>query len=125
MVVWQGCPLWSLLFVFAMQPLSNCIAHKQRDGRIHGILMPHLQVEYIQACYVDDTHLTLRANQTNLEATKRILQIFSIAFEVSKFSGENLKLVGSHLSHDHWTLTLLNGCGQRLVLLANFRILFH
>lgn len=42
----QGDPISPLIFLFAMQTLSYCISSEQREGRLHGIRMPHLQLEY-------------------------------------------------------------------------------
>lgn len=78
-VVRQGCPLSLLIFLLAMQALSSCIAFEQRVGRLQGVHLPHVHLQYIQAAFADDTHLTLRANMPNLLAAKFVLDQFGKA----------------------------------------------
>lgn len=62
-----------------MQILANCITCEQRAGRLCGVHVPHLHLEYVQAAYVDDTHLILHTSLENLVTAKSILQYFSDA----------------------------------------------
>lgn len=79
MAVRQGCPLSPLIFIFAMQALSNCINFELRSGSLQGVHIPHLHLDYIQATYADDTHLTLAIDLANFFEAKGILQRFSDA----------------------------------------------
>jgi hypothetical protein len=82
-LVRQGCPLSPILFNFAIHCLSSCIVAKRRAGNICGLYLPHIQMEYLQASYADDTHMVLDANPSNLHAAKRILDRFAIASGLS------------------------------------------
>lgn len=62
-----------------MHTLANCIIHEQRQIRLRRIAMPHLQLKYIQANYVDDMHLLLQPNLANLLAAKIIFHEFNLA----------------------------------------------
>lgn len=57
-----------------MQALSNCINFELHSGLLHGVYIPHLHLDYIQAAYVDDTYLTLDADLANLIKAEAILQ---------------------------------------------------
>lgn len=41
--------------------------------------MPHLGLNYVQASYMEDTHLILQAYLANLQVAKEVLQQFSVA----------------------------------------------
>jgi hypothetical protein len=77
--VWQGCPLSPLLFNFAINALSYCIAAEQLAGQIQGLPVPSILLHYLQASYADDTHLVLDAEISNLLAAKTVLAKFANA----------------------------------------------
>lgn len=85
----QGCPLSPLLVLFAMQALVNCVTFEQHANRLLVVSLPHIQLEYIQASYVDDTHFLLKVSLFNLKATKTLLHIFSIASSLAIQSGKS------------------------------------
>lgn len=62
-----------------MHALSCYILYEQHHKCLKGISLPHLQLEYIQASYIDDTHLILHVDLANLVVAKEILELFSQA----------------------------------------------
>lgn len=70
----QGCPLSPILFVLAAHALSHCVLQAQDEGTLRGVSILEINLHYVMAAYVDDTHFLLHANYPNLKVAKFVLQ---------------------------------------------------
>lgn len=63
----QGCPLSALLFVVAMDVLSNMLTTTVIEGHMHGVSFLQLDYQIDHCIYVDDIHLSVEDTPTHIK----------------------------------------------------------
>lgn len=58
----QGCPLSPLLFIIAMDALSECINQDVATNLIQGVIIPETNLHQVQTFFTDDADLIVKAD---------------------------------------------------------------
>lgn len=92
--VHQGCPLSPLLFLIAMEPLSQMMDKAVSLGNIQSFQWPEMGISQTLALYADDVNLTLHASLTNVQAAMDTFNTFGEASGLCcKWEGTKIALI--------------------------------
>lgn len=75
----QGCPLSPLLFIIAIDVLSECISQDVSSNLIQGVVLPKTNLHQVQNFYADDVDLVIKADLDIMLHCQRLLSSFGHA----------------------------------------------